>query len=145
MPRNAKVTAKDGLSITERTARHERDKLTKEAHVLRGVLDLLTAEGIVHYRLNSGEVVVDGRRVRLCPPGTPDVLALWPDGPPPYRGKQEYRWGLRPLFIETKRPRGGTISGAQFREHARLRAAGAVVLVVDDVSQVQAMLRGPSR
>lgn len=120
------------MTKSETKARRDRNKLTKESHVLRGVLDLLTAENIPHYRLNSGSVIMDGRRVRLCPKGTPDVLALVPSivpSSPP-----------SPVFFETKRP-GGRITCAQEREHERLRSIEALVMVVEDVSQVVDFLR----
>jgi hypothetical protein len=113
----------------------------KESHVLRGVLDLLAAEGIPHYRLNSGALMVAGRRIRLCPEGTPDVLAIWPWWRH-FPSTAAIRQALA-VFIECKRPEAGRLTEAQEREHRRLREAGAFVLVIDDIGGLQKLLRGP--
>lgn len=60
----------------------------KESEVQKEITDYLETKGIFYMRCNSGSVFVDGRRVRLCPPGTPDLFVLI-DG--------------KPIFIELKR------------------------------------------
>jgi hypothetical protein len=69
---------------------------TSENDVKKGVARVLACyPQVIHWdRLNSGAVRVDGRFIRLCKPGTPDLFAL-------VRGHDDE---THLLFIETKRP-----------------------------------------
>lgn len=67
----------------------------------------------------------------------PDVLCLFPSGGHYADRPDEIRY-LHP-WIETKRP-GKAATEAQAREHERMRAAGCVVLVITDLSELDAWL-----
>lgn len=60
--------------------------------------------------------------------GAPDRLAWWP-----FDGKR------RDAFVETKRP-GKDAEAYQAREHARLRAGGFRVFVIDTLEGVDAFI-----
>lgn len=67
----------------------------------------------------------------------PDVLCLFPQ-----EGQAWMEPNARPgtnAFVETKRP-GKDATAAQAREHERMRAAGCVVVMVRDMSELDAWL-----
>lgn len=63
----------------------------------------------------------------------PDVLALLPDDRFEFEGAKQHP------FIETKRP-GKDATGAQAREHERLRAAGCDVRIITTIEELDAWL-----
>lgn len=99
-----------------------------ESQVLAAVLAALRRHPRVVWaeRMNSGETVIGGRRVKFGFPGCPDVLG-------------QLRGGAL-LAIEVKRP-SGRVSEAQAAFLERARGTGAVAAVVrsvDDLAEVLA-------
>lgn len=60
----------------------------KESEVQKLITEYLETKKIFFIRCNSGSIFLDGRRIRLCPIGTPDLFILI-DG--------------KPIFVELKR------------------------------------------
>ena len=111
-----------------------------ERNIQASIEQLLAVRRIYCDRLNSGKVEVLRKRfakaagkwthtgsdwIRLCRAGTPDLYAILPGG--------------RVLFLERK-TREGKLSPAQEELHAKLRAAGAIVIVPRSVDDVVAFL-----
>ena len=88
-----------------------------ETELQRDITDALTAHGCLVYRLNSGGYRA---RVQLCPPGTPDLIAISPGG--------------SVMWLEVKLP-DGRVSDTQHEHHATLRGHGQLVAVVRSVEQ----------
>ena len=88
-----------------------------ETELQRDITDTLTVRGCLVYRLNSGGY---RSRVQLCPPGTPDLLVVAPDG--------------SVIWMEVKLT-SGQVSDTQHEHHAKLRAHGQAVAVVRSVAQ----------
>lgn len=133
----------------EAIASRERNAITKESHVLRQITDYLTVEGIPWFRMNAGEAMVDGRKIRLAPTGTADLLAIVPfcrdvwfrD---PINGPSEDR--LRslgqavPLWIETKRPKGGRRTPEQVAFAEYMLSIGCLHIWATDMKDVMAVI-----
>ena len=98
-----------------------------ETELQRGIVDAVESEGWRVLRLNSG-----GRRgrIQLLPAGTPDLLALPPQGA---------RCGL--LWIEVKLP-GQEPSAVQRRMHTDLRMRGERVAPVTSIDAAVGIVRG---
>ena len=101
-----------------------------ESSIQKAVLQLLKMRGVVHYRMNSGVMRNPaGRPVRFGFVGCPDIWAIVPNS------------GGRLLTIEVKRP-GGKPTESQAEVMAGLSAAGAAVLVIDDVGDLWVSIPG---
>jgi hypothetical protein len=92
----------------------------RESDLQRAILETLSAKRIWAMRLNSGTMVVGSgaaqRRIRMCPPGTPDILVLRPYG-----------------FLEVKTKKG-KLSDAQRAWHSMAESEGIRVQVVRSIS-----------
>jgi len=137
------------MTPTETRARRERDKLTRETGpegVMRQITDYLTAEGIPFFRMNAGEAMVDGRRIKLHPKGTADLLAIVPEGRPffwDWHGvdeKGQVSIHAVPFFIEVKRPYRGTVSDNQTDFYGTMIQHGCVACFASDVRDVMRIL-----
>lgn len=98
--------------------------LERETPLVRQVLDYLRLRGIPATRHQAGHVHAGGW-INLGSTGWPDVIACW-------RG--------RFLGVEVKRP-GEDPSPAQRRMHAELAAAGATLMVVHCLEELEIGLR----
>ena len=98
-----------------------------ETELQREIMDALGAEGWMVMRLNSG-----GRigRVQLLPKGTPDLLALPPQGAQ-----------CGSIWIEVKVP-GQEPSRVQREAHTDLRMRGERVATVTSVNAAVGIVRG---
>lgn len=96
----------------------------RETPLVRQVLDYLRLRGIPATRHQAGHVHASSW-INLGATGWPDVIACC-------RG--------RFLGVEVKRP-GEDPSPAQLRMHAELAAAGAVLLVVHSLEELEAGLK----
>lgn len=96
-----------------------------EADLQRQVLDFLRLRRIPATRNQAGHVRVGGSWLNLGTPGWPDIIAC-------YRG--------RFLGIEVKR-RGEQPGPLQLRAHEELVAAGAAILVVHSLAELEAGLK----
>lgn len=125
------------MTPTETRARRERNAITKESHVLRQITDYLTVEGISWFRMNAGEAMVDGRKIRLAPKGTADLLATVPR----FRaaGWEQYGWAI-PMWIEIKRPKGGRRTPEQVAFAAYMLSIGCLHIWATDVKDVMAVI-----
>jgi len=65
----------------------------------------------------------------------PDVMCFFPEA---CRARGYYTAPQHP-FVETKAP-GGVPTDAQLREHARMRAANCIVLIISTIGQLDAWL-----
>lgn len=106
-------------------------KKPTETMLVRQVLDFLRHHKIFCWRANSGGGLRRGRGgrtvpVRGNPAGTPDVLAILPPS-----GRQ--------LGVECKMP-GGKLRPEQAAWAANATRAGALCVVVYDVTQLQSIL-----
>ncbi len=105
--------------------------------------DLLTAERLPWYRMNSGKIVIPNgngthRAIRLNPKGTPDYLFHMP-----FMEHLEYVT-MRVVWVECKRPgESTTTEQLAFADAARLR--GETWLLIDDPSQLQVWLKEQKR
>ena len=97
----------------------------REAEIQRQVLDYLRLRRIPATRNQAGHVRVGRSWINLGTTGWPDIVACW-------RG--------RFLGIEIKRP-GEEPEPEQLRAHAELAAAGALILVVHSLEELEAGLR----
>lgn len=98
----------------------------KETAVQRAIIEALQTLGCLVFRLNSG--AIDGTDLRgqrmhveLCPPGTPDVMAVLLDG--------------RVVWVECKYKKG-RLSPAQVAMHRDLRQRGHLVIVARSVDDL---------
>ena len=112
--------------------------LRGEAAVKRAVTDLLEAEKINYYRMNSGNIVLKGkngyRAIKLNPKGTPDLLCHLKKSITPYYETPMVCW------VEVKAPgKSPTDEQHAFGVAARLR--GETWLVVDDVKVLKDFLK----
>ena len=121
----------------------------KENRLQKKIIDWLKFDGCHVLRLNSGMIDMGGgHMVRLCPPGTPDLLAIVP----PYG---------RALFLEVKRDKkiadhwnkvvesfvaGGTVAKSnkpiidQYKQIVKIWDSGACAAVVCSIKDVQDIL-----
>jgi len=86
----------------------------KEADIQREIVKALRQLGFIVLRLNAGKTQ---HNVKLCEPGTPDLLAI---------GHEVTLW------IEVKAP-GGKLRDTQVEMHKQLRKRGQLVAVCDSV------------
>ena len=127
--------------------------LTLERHVAKAVEDYLSfeigPEGDAWFRMNSGAAFVprtdpveapltcqELRRIRLAPAGTADYLAILPADQE--RGPSS-RYAI-PLWIETKRPKGGRYSDDQLRFRTEQEKRGALWVGVRKLEDLMAVL-----
>lgn len=99
---------------------------TREAAIQRQVLDYLRLRRIPATRNQAGHVRVGSSWLNLGAAGWPDIIACW-------RGHF--------LGIEVKRP-GEQPSEEQQRVHEELAAAGAIILIVHSIEDLELALRG---
>lgn len=99
---------------------------TPESAVLSGCLKLLALRQVPAWRNNVGGFKVGNRFVRAGTKGSSDILAVVPF-PGPHRG--------RLLCVECKR-RGGKPTAEQSAFLDRVRVAGGIGLVIDDVGEL---------
>lgn len=92
-----------------------------EGQIQKQAIELLKLSGYLVFRLNSGRA---RNNIRLCPPGTPDLLAV----------KQG-----RVLWIEMKKP-GGVLSESQVDMITALMNHGQEVAVVSGILELQEMI-----
>ena len=92
-----------------------------ESQIQKQAIELLKLSGYLVFRLNSGRA---RNNIRLCPPGTPDLLAV----------KQG-----RVLWIEMKKP-GGALSESQVGMITTLMNHGQEVAVVSGILELQEMI-----
>jgi hypothetical protein len=98
-----------------------------EADLLRQVLRYLKLLGVFHFRANAGGGLRDGRPVKACPEGTPDILmVLQPHG--------------RLIGIELK-AKAGRLRPAQTAWAENARKSGADVWVVRTLEELMALLK----
>lgn len=99
-----------------------------EAALQRAIADTLTYHGFLVIRVNSGlaRAMHGDGAVQLAPAGTPDLLAVPPQGSP---------W-----WIEVKTPTG-RVRPEQARMHQELRERGQLVYVVRSIDQLLRLLR----
>ncbi len=99
-----------------------------EAALQRAIADTLAYHGFLVIRVNSGlarGLHGDGA-VQLAPAGTPDLLAVPPQGAP---------W-----WLEIKTPTG-QVRPAQKRMHEELRGRGQPVYIVRSIDQLLRLLQ----
>jgi hypothetical protein len=96
-----------------------------EADIQRDIIAYVEECNGIAIRINSGRARIN---VRMAPSGTPDLLAVLPDG--------------RVLWIEVKRA-GGQLRTEQATMHTRLRYRKQRVLVASSVDDVAAEIYRP--
>jgi hypothetical protein len=113
-------------------------KLTrpKEHDIQTEIINYLTGKGYYAMRLNSGMIENKyGGRVRMCPAGTPDILAFKQDKV--YSSDDGRVKRARIYFIEVKRP-GNKPTRLQEMKMEELSSFGAhcfVATCIEDVSK----------
>lgn len=85
-------------------------------------------EAVVEGHLKNVVKALRGYCVKLYMRGWPDRFVLLPGG--------------RILFVELKRPVGGKFEPLQERNHAKLRALGFTVLVLNSKQSINEALKG---
>lgn len=111
-------------------------KKLKEADILKACQDLLAAEGIPCYRMQSGKIILKNgngsrRCIKLNPEGTPDLLVHYGSL---FENLKKVVW------IETKAPgKSPTAAQEAFAYAARLR--GEYWLLVDDSKDIADWLK----
>ena len=90
-----------------------------EAQIQKDICEYLRLSGYLVFRMNAGKV---RHNVAMCPPGTPDLLAVSPRG--------RVRW------IEVKRP-GKHLSHDQELMHEDLQVRNQEVIVAYGVEDVE--------
>jgi hypothetical protein len=120
MNRNRQRREKDGVSVFK----------IKEADVLRAVDQWLALRRIPHWRVNSGGLKDNRRRlVRFGAKGMADFYAI---GPAP-EGKS--------IWIECKRPAGGVVSAAQREFLDCINRRGGIGIIVNSVESLERQLK----
>lgn len=112
------------------TARHlfcgrecVKDGTMTESELQKMIIDTLKAMGGIVFRMNSGR---SGRNnVKLCPAGTPDILAVLPH---------------KTLWIEVK-AKGGKLRQSQEEMHAQLQQRGQTVIAAYSLDDVLEAIR----
>ena len=120
-----------------------RPKETGRQGIMRACLDLLEAERVRHWRMNSGVTFIVGengrkRAIRGHEKGTPDILML----PLMPFGRNLYGddYAVRPVWCEVKRPgEKQTIEQHRFFEEADCN--GELCLLITDAQQLADWLR----
>ena len=111
--------------------------MTPEGAVLDAVLDLLAAEHVTAWRMNTGAVKIETRFIQFGVPGFSDILAI-----PTVRGKFKgipCSWTM-PLFIEVKSATGRQ-SAKQKSFERQVKDAGADYIIVRSVDDMAEWLR----
>jgi len=113
-----------------------------EKDIQRAILQYLEIKHIFHWRNNTGAYKADddkdgasapqvgkkkSRFIRFGKKGSSDIIGVLPGG--------------RALFIEVKRPSGGSLSAAQKEFLGRARMAGALAFEARSVEEVDRQLR----
>ena len=108
-----------------------------EREIQRNIVTYLESLGAAVIRINSGAVKTDGRYTRFNSlPGCPDLLVCFPEVKA--RGFQTCEES-RFVAIEVKSARG-TVTELQADAQAKLRRAGAVIVVARCVEDVRTAL-----
>lgn len=94
-----------------------------EAEIQKQIIDYLKLSGCMVFRLNSGRA---RSNIRLCPPGTPDLLAV---------NRQGIIW-----WIEVKKP-GGVLRPDQEKILCDLSERGQKTVVAYSLADVDAVVR----
>jgi hypothetical protein len=94
-----------------------------EGQIQKQAIELLKLSGYLVFRLNSGKA---RHNIRLCPPGTPDLLVV-KDG--------------MVLWVEMKKP-GGVLREAQEKMISDLRLHRQTVLIVDSIQDIIKIIGG---
>jgi hypothetical protein len=102
---------------------------TPEGGLLRAVMELLAAEHVFALRMQVGAMKVDNRFFRWGVPGCADIVAY------------PKNMGRKVLWLECKAP-NGVQSELQKSFQAKVEAEGHRYVVVRDVAQVLAILKG---
>lgn len=113
------------------------ERSTPENGVKKAVLDLLAAEGIFAFRLNTGAMVIEGKSRRFFQAhslgrGAADILAF----PKVHNGSVH----AHPLWIEVKRP-GGVQSEYQRSFARQVADAGHSYMLAESSDDVIRWLR----
>lgn len=95
----------------------------REAEIQKQIIDVLKLHNALVFRLNSGQ---RNNNVKLCPNGTPDILAILP---------------TQTLWIEVKAPKG-KLRPTQGEMHAQLQERGQRVIVARSVDDVIEAING---
>ena len=100
----------------------------KESDVINSVTQWLSASRIPNWRINSGALKnKQGRLVRFGAKGMADIFAIGPDG--------------QAIWIECKRPRGGSLSAAQKEFLDCINRRGGIGIVVTSVESLEEQLK----
>lgn len=104
---------------------------TREADIQAACIEWLEYNGWHVLRLNSGKALLQGRCIKLCPPGTPDVMAFKPSAHGP---------GIVHLiFLEAKKP-GKSPTTMQLIRMEELRLYGAQCHVFRSLDELEQIL-----
>ena len=95
----------------------------KEVEIQRKIIDVLKYQGAIVFRMNAGRGAYNQH---LCPPGTPDLLAILPSGDS--------------VWIEVK-TESGKLSDKQKEMIAHLEARGQEVVVARNAIMVEKFLQ----
>jgi hypothetical protein len=117
---------------------------TPEGGLLRAVMELLAAEHVFSLRMNTGAMFGshNGKRwaVKFGLPGCADILAF----PHVWRSDDKNMLVILPLWLELKAPKG-VQSELQKSFQAQVEAEGHRYVVVRDVAEVLAILKGKGK
>jgi hypothetical protein len=100
----------------------------KEADVIKAVDRWLSFKKIPHWRVNSGALLNERRRlVRFGSKGMSDFFAIGPGG--------------ISIWIECKRPRGGVVSAAQKEFLDCINRHGGIGIIVSSIESLELQLK----
>jgi hypothetical protein len=91
----------------------------REAEIQNQIIEYLQLRGGKVYRMNAGRA---RNNVRMSEAGTPDLLAIFPEG--------------KTIWVEVKTPKG-KLSEEQLRVHCQLTSYGQRVIVARSVEDVE--------
>ena len=94
-----------------------------ESELQKQIIDYLKLCNAIVFRMNSGQ---RQNNVKLCPSGTPDILAVLPH---------------KTLWIEVKTDKG-KLRPSQITMHSRLKERGQEVIVARSVDDVMEAING---
>jgi len=101
----------------------------RESDVVIAISQWLTARGIPHWRINCGALPTQqGQLVRFGAKGMSDFYAIASGG--------------KSIWIECKRPEGGTVSEHQKRFLDCINQNGGIGIVVTSIESLEAQLKG---
>jgi Holliday junction resolvase len=96
--------------------------MTEEGIIQKDIIAFLRLNGALVLRLNSG---MAKNNVKLCPNGTPDILAIMMN---------------KILWIEVK-TKNGKLNADQIKMHAVLKAMGQTVIVARSIEDVMEAIK----